>query len=98
MTDTKKPPLATLDVAFDAFAVKPETGDESGRTFAEAAAALVEAQTEVTEELLPEIDEALAAAEALLDEADELEKQEDEAGKVDAVRAQLSELDDTKEE
>jgi hypothetical protein len=99
MTDIQKnPPLATLDSAFDAFAAKPETDGESGHVFAEAAAALVDVQNEITEELLPEIDEALAAAEALLNDADVLEKQEQEEGKVDAVRAQLSELDDAKEE
>jgi hypothetical protein len=99
MTDSKNnPPLSTLDGAFDAFVSKPETDGESGRVLAEAAAALVEVQNEITEELLPEIDEALEAAETLLDEAEELEKKEEEAGRVDDVRAQLSELDDTKEE
>jgi len=99
MTDTQKnPPLATLDGAFDAFVAQPETDTESGRVFAEAAASLVDVQNEITEELLPEIDDALAAADALLDEAEALEKKEGEAGKVDDVRAQLSELDDTKEE
>jgi hypothetical protein len=99
MTDTQKnPPLATLDGAFDAFAALPETDGDTGRVLAEAAASLVEVQNEITEELLPEIDEALAAAEALLDDAEVLEKQEEAEGKVDAVRAQLEELDEKPEE
>jgi hypothetical protein len=99
MTDSQtNPPFVTLDSALDAFAALPEKDAESGRVLAEAAAALVEAQNEITEELLPEIDDALAAAEALLDDADVLKKREEEEGKADAVRAQLEELDEKPEE
>jgi predicted nucleic acid-binding protein len=106
MPDTqKKPPLATLDGALDAFVARPETLEQTGRILTEAAATLVEAQCEAAEELLLTIDDSIAAAEALLDEADALLVEEEqqrlhsqESSKVDEVRAQLSELDDAPEE
>lgn len=98
MTDSKQPPLAQLDSAFDSFAATSEQDTETGRVLVEAAAALEEAQTEIVEEIIPVIDEALAAATALLDDAEAKESKNSDQEKIDSVQAQLKELDDSGEE